>query len=142
MHIWLFCFLVSLFFSLHYGACGILVPRAGIEPRPPTVEAESPNHWTDRECPQNACFNNSFPQKFNHHYFLNVSHCLMILRQLLIKTSIFLYDRQNTVNSFSSDYFNFYTCKSGWLFLCKFTTIYYTQRTILHHRDIYSPLII
>ena len=142
MHILLVLFSGFFFFSLYYGACGILVPGAGIEPRPLTVEAESPNHWTDRECPQNACFNNFFPQKFNHQYFLNVSHCLMILRQLLIKTFIFLYDRQKTVNSFSSDYFNFYTCISGWLFLCKSTTIYYTQKTILHHRDIYSPLII
>ena len=37
------------FFSSHYVACGILVPRPGIKPVPPAVEAESPNHWTTRE---------------------------------------------------------------------------------------------
>ena len=30
-------------------AYGILVPRPGIEPSPPAVEAQSPNHWTARE---------------------------------------------------------------------------------------------
>ena len=30
-------------------ACGILVPRTGIEPVPPAVEAWSLNHWTARE---------------------------------------------------------------------------------------------
>ena len=32
-------------------ACGILVPRLGIEPMSPAVEARSPNHWTTREVP-------------------------------------------------------------------------------------------
>ena len=32
-------------------ACGILVPRPGIEPMPPAVEAQSLNHWTTREVP-------------------------------------------------------------------------------------------
>ena len=32
-------------------ACRILVPRPGIEPMPPAVEAQSPNHWTAREVP-------------------------------------------------------------------------------------------
>ena len=36
------------FWQLHL-ACGILVPRPGIEP--PAVEAQSPNHWTTREFP-------------------------------------------------------------------------------------------
>ena len=35
-------------------ACGILVPRSGIEPRPSTVRAWSPNHWTAREFPGHA----------------------------------------------------------------------------------------
>ena len=30
-------------------ACGILVPRPGIEPGPMAVKALSPNHWTVRE---------------------------------------------------------------------------------------------
>ena len=33
----------------HRVARGILVPRPGIEPIPPAVEARSPNHWTSRE---------------------------------------------------------------------------------------------
>ena len=32
-------------------ACGILVLWPGIEPRPPALEAQSPNHWTTREVP-------------------------------------------------------------------------------------------
>ena len=32
-------------------ACGILVPRPGIELVPPAVEAWSANHWTAREVP-------------------------------------------------------------------------------------------
>ena len=37
------------FFGL--AACGILVPRPGIEPRPSAVKAHSINHWTAREFP-------------------------------------------------------------------------------------------
>ena len=38
-------------------SCGIwdLVPRLGIEPKPPALGARSPNHWTTREVP-NYCF--------------------------------------------------------------------------------------
>ena len=32
-------------------ACGILVPRPGIRPIPPALEAQSLNHWTAREIP-------------------------------------------------------------------------------------------
>ena len=32
-------------------ACGILVPRPGVEPRPTAVKATSPNYWTAREFP-------------------------------------------------------------------------------------------
>lgn len=37
------------FFSQHCIACGILVPPVGTEPLPPTVEVQSPHHWTFRE---------------------------------------------------------------------------------------------
>ena len=37
------------FFWPHHAACGILVPRPGVEPRPSAVKAQSPNHWTARE---------------------------------------------------------------------------------------------
>ena len=32
------------FFWLHRAASGILVPQSGIEPRPPAVEPQNPNH--------------------------------------------------------------------------------------------------
>lgn len=32
-------------------ACAILIPQLEIEPMPPTVEAQSPHHWTTREVP-------------------------------------------------------------------------------------------
>ena len=32
-------------------ACGILVPWLGIGPRPSALEAQSANHWTNREVP-------------------------------------------------------------------------------------------
>ena len=38
----------------HRAACGILVPRPGIEPAPSAVEVQSPNHWTARKVPQSA----------------------------------------------------------------------------------------
>ena len=37
------------FFFLHHAACRILVPRPGMEPTPPAVEAQSPNYWTARQ---------------------------------------------------------------------------------------------
>ena len=33
-----------------------LVPQAGIEPRPPALEAQSLSHWTTREVPKDCCF--------------------------------------------------------------------------------------
>ena len=44
--------LYCLFLTLCYVVCEILVPRLGIEPVAPVVEAEqSPNHWTTWEFP-------------------------------------------------------------------------------------------
>ena len=34
-----------------HASCGVLVPLQGTEPRPPTVEVQSPNYWTAREFP-------------------------------------------------------------------------------------------
>ena len=39
--------LLKTFFFGHV-ACGILVPRPGIELTPPALEAQSPNHWSVR----------------------------------------------------------------------------------------------
>ena len=44
-------FLFSFSFLAGHQAWGILVPRPGIEPVLPTVEAQSPNHWTARGFP-------------------------------------------------------------------------------------------
>ena len=44
-----FCLFVCLFW-LCYQACGILVPRPGMEPAPLTLEGRSLNHWTEM-CP-------------------------------------------------------------------------------------------
>ena len=41
----------ALFFWPCREARGILVPRPGIEPAPPALEARSLNHWTTREVP-------------------------------------------------------------------------------------------
>ena len=38
-------------FWLHGMACGILVPRPGIEPMPPEEEVWILNYWTTREIP-------------------------------------------------------------------------------------------
>ena len=37
--------------------CGILVPQLRIEPLPPALEGQSPNHWTLREAPNPCLFN-------------------------------------------------------------------------------------
>ena len=41
--------LTSSFFNCLAMPCGLLVPRPGIEPAPPALEAQSLNHWTARE---------------------------------------------------------------------------------------------
>ena len=48
----IFYFLFIYLFWLRHSACGILVPRPGIEPAPPAVEAQNLNHWTIREVPK------------------------------------------------------------------------------------------
>ena len=42
---------IYLFIWLLCTACGIIVPWLGIEPWPPAVKVQSPNHWTTREFP-------------------------------------------------------------------------------------------
>ena len=46
------CYFLS--FWPHHAACGILVPRPGIEHVPPEVEAWSLNHWTTWETPNSS----------------------------------------------------------------------------------------
>ena len=38
-------------FWLYYVACGILVPKPGMEPAPFAAKTQSLNHWTTREVP-------------------------------------------------------------------------------------------
>ena len=44
-------FSVDFFFQPCYVACGILVPRPGIQPMPLAVEAWGLDHWIAREVP-------------------------------------------------------------------------------------------
>ena len=41
----------GLYLSATQQACGISVPRAGIQRGPPAVEAQSPDHWTTGQRP-------------------------------------------------------------------------------------------
>ena len=41
----------GIFFGVHCEVCGTLVPWPGIEPEPPSLEAQSLNPWTTREAP-------------------------------------------------------------------------------------------
>ena len=41
-------------FWLSYAASSILVPWPGIEPGPPAVDMQSPNHWTAKEIPSKS----------------------------------------------------------------------------------------
>ena len=50
-------------FWLRCMACGILVPRPGIKPVSPALEAWSFNHWTTREVPRPNLSNNVEPEK-------------------------------------------------------------------------------
>ena len=64
-------YLSSLFFLPCQAACGILVPRPGIELRPPALGVQSLNHWIPREVP-------SILSLLSLH---TVSLCLQSLRQ-------------------------------------------------------------
>ena len=53
---------IFFFFLLGRAACGILVPRPGIEPMAPAVEARSLNRWTARDVLLNICLKCIPPQ--------------------------------------------------------------------------------
>ena len=55
--LWLFFLLSIIIFWTRSAACRILVPRWGIKPPPPVVEAQSPNHWTTRNIPNYSIYN-------------------------------------------------------------------------------------
>ena len=50
--------LFYLFFWPQHAGILSVVPRPGIEPVPPAVEARSLNHWTAREVPERILLNN------------------------------------------------------------------------------------
>ena len=54
IYIYIYIYIGS-FFWLHLKACGILVPRWGMEPVPPAAEAWSPNRWTSRDFSGENC---------------------------------------------------------------------------------------
>ena len=54
---WIFNIKELFYLWLHCTACGIFVPRPGIQPVHPSVEVQSPNHWTTRKAPENYIFN-------------------------------------------------------------------------------------
>ena len=69
--------------GLHHTACGMLVPRPGIEPLPSAVRAQSPNHCTNGEFPVLFCLNNylghfdtswHFPPKKKSFQISNIFH--------------------------------------------------------------------
>ena len=56
----------------------ILVPRPGIEPMPPAVEAETPNHWTAREFPMLYFCLLNLETLPGSHFVLSNLHVLVI----------------------------------------------------------------
>ena len=60
-------------------ACGISVPRPGIEPVPPAVEAQSLNHWTTREAPLFI--------SFYYLLFIWLQQVLIVLHSFLLVVS-------------------------------------------------------
>ena len=71
------------FFWPRRAACGILVPRPGIEPMPPALRAWSLNHWTASEVPSQLFFFliNSFILfiYFWRHWVLVAGHRLSLV---------------------------------------------------------------
>ena len=70
MNIPLLMLLLLLFLAVPHMACGILVPRPGIEPRPSAVRVQSPNHWTAREVPVCSLRGNQDAAPRLHYCFL------------------------------------------------------------------------
>ena len=84
----LFLFIYSFFIFIfwpHRTAHRILVPRPGIEPVPPALEAQSLNQWTAREVPIHSCLG-SFP--ICHCRVLNRVPCT--IQQVLISCLFYI----------------------------------------------------
>ena len=85
------------FFFFCCVACGILVPRPGIELVPPALEAWVLNHWTTREVPllSISCLattgiipqiSNNFPAMIKNLHIFKMLTLLHVLYSLLIKS--------------------------------------------------------
>ena len=60
-------------------ACGILVPRPGVEPKTSAVKAPSPNHWTAREFPITEFLNVIFNiLRHTGEYYRTFVHFLLV----------------------------------------------------------------
>ena len=83
------------FFPPRHVACGILVPRPGIEPGPSAVKAQNPNHWTTREFPQIICFLFFWPRcmacRFTEYFLFLWVFCFWSLAGILLALKITLY---------------------------------------------------
>ena len=80
---------VIFFLAVSYTVCGILVPRPGIEPTPPAVEAWIFNHWTTSEVLLCILFemwvwiwnNSSFSKRRKASFSLALAFFALILSQ-------------------------------------------------------------
>ena len=80
-------------FRLCNTACGILVPRPGIKPMPPAVEAQSLNHWTTRGICPGPILNST--GSFNHQHWVILTQLLPVHVEIFIssgtQTHVFLW---------------------------------------------------
>ena len=81
--------------------CGILVPRPGIEPRPPALGAWSPNHWNTPK----IMYNSFFQYFFSHslHLLLLKTYILLSLKVVFFfhfKLLFLLTDLQHIIRSY------------------------------------------
>lgn len=81
-------------------ACGVLIPRPGMEPRPTALGTQSLSHWTTLESPKVAAF--------CFHFDLSLFQYFWISFSLFSSISIFLSLLPQTRVSFASpDFFSF-----------------------------------
>ena len=78
----------SFFFWPCQAACGILVPRPGIEPGPSAVKAPCPNHWTTREFPVLLFFKYGFAKSMNKKFYVT---CISWTKVFLFKCLLSMY---------------------------------------------------
>ena len=71
-------------------ACGILVPRPGIEPVSPAVEARSLNHWTSRDVPKLTFLKKSRRVANEESLCLSLSLCLCVSPSPALPVSVSL----------------------------------------------------